>query len=41
MRQTWPSREARQGPEVASVIDPHLADAPDYEIWIDADDVEG
>ena len=30
-----------QGPEVASVIGPHLAEAPDLRIWIDADDVEG
>lgn len=34
-------REWWQGPEVATVIGPHLAEAPDYEIWIDADDVEG
>lgn len=34
-------REWWQGPEVASVIGPHLAIAPDYRIWIDADDLEG
>lgn len=33
-------KEWWQGPEVATVIGPHLADAPDYNIWIDAD-VEG
>lgn len=34
-------KEWWKGPEVATVIGPHLADAPDYELWIDADDVEG
>jgi class 3 adenylate cyclase len=34
-------REWWQGPEVASVIGPHRADAPVVEIWVETEDVEG
>ena len=30
-----------QGSDIATVIGHHLADAPDYDLWIVADDVEG
>ena len=30
-----------QGSDVASVVGHHLADAPDFDLWIAADDVEG
>ena len=34
-------KEWWQGPEVATVIGPHLADAPDYELWIEPNEIEG